>query len=1001
MSKIALSALKPAQVLPAMTLGLFTARVGYELDPLRLAFLGDWPGTLVFTLVIAAIACYALRVTRYSFSLTPFLLLSLYIFWPDTNLRLALILFLGSIGLAVAHDARPAHARLFALGFAASVFVMYLATLGDHVGRADTFEFQVVAPQLGIAHPTGYPLFILLGKLFSLLPLGSMALRVNLLSALSATLAVLLIYRLILSLTADRLVAALAALMLAASSVFWSQSVVAEVYALNALFVAIISILLVRLTNDQLPNDHLTIYSLAFVFGLALTHHLTAVILTPAIGLTLLLAKPRLSIKSWLIAIGLFLLGLTPWLYIPLRWPALHNGVPMALSDWAGWIFGLRFGGALNLALWSDATRWNIISRITLEQFGPIGALVAALGLIVLLKRSWRMALITLVIFAGYIFYGLVYNVPDVDVFIIPAFMMMAVWAGVAMGFAAEWIESKRQEARSGGQEAAGQGQGARNTVHASRLTSHVLGITRYSSSRSIPVELITRYSLLIVSSLLPLTLIANNFAAVNQRGVDADWEAWGRYALSLPIPDRAALLVDSEKIAPLYYLQVTEHLRPDLDILVLGDEALYRQELDRRVAAGQAVYLARFLPNLPYRLRSLGPLVEVSTQPMTATSSINRSIGATFGADIDLLGVKEEPGDPYRITLYWQAISPERRNYHVRLRLVDAHRTVWWEDRGAHPVSGYYPTGAWAQGEIVPDFHEIKVEPYVPAGEYDLEVGLFTPFRDDGLRLDNGSTWWDVATVQVAPHAAGALAREVRIIAGNAAVTSVEAVGEVPPSSEVALRVEAVGSDVPLNVVVSIGQLTASQSLHVGQSRLTLRAPDANGAYPLQLKFDSPARCHWLASLTNECEIGSIDVAGEAIGTALNFDNQVLLTSARIDRDTLRPNETIHVDLTWRGLKAWDADYTVFVHLIGPDGKVHGQADQWPVQGTLPTSSWSAGQTVSDPYAIVLPPDAPSGQYQIEVGWYLLATLRRLPVLDAAGRPSDDKVIVGEFVVP
>jgi hypothetical protein len=470
---------------------------------------------------------------------------------------------------------------------------------------------------------------------------------------------------------------------------------------------------------------------------------------------------------------------------------------------------------------------------------------------------------------------------------------------------------------------------------------------------------------------------------------------------LSLPIPDRAALLVDSEKIAPLYYLQVTEHLRPDLDILVLGDETLYRQELDRRIASGQPVYLARFLPNLPYRLQSLGPLVEVSPQPMTTTPSLARSVGAMFGADINLLGVKDEPGDPYRLTLYWQAISPQRKNYHVRLRLVDAQRTVWWEDRGAHPVSGYYPTGAWAQGEIVPDFHEINVEPYVPAGEYTLEVGLFTPFREDGLPVDGGSMWRDVATVRVAPHAAEALAHDERVIAGSIAITSIDALGEVPPASEVVLRVDAIGGDVPLNVGVSIGELTTSQSLQVGQSRWILRAPDANGAYPLRLRFDSPTRCRWLAPLTTECEIGSMKVTGEATGAAIDFDSQVLLTNARIDRDTLRPNETIRVDLTWRGLKKWDGDYTVFVHLIGPDGKVHGQADQWPVQGTLPTSSWNTGQIVSDPYAITLPPDAPSGKYQIEVGWYLLATLRRLPVLDAAGRPSDDKVIVGELVVP
>ena len=81
----------------------------------------------------------------------------------------------------------PHSPRWFDLVLVAGVFALYLLTLGTHVGRADTFEFQVVMPQLGIAHPTGYPLFILIGKVFSLLPLGSMAFRVNLLSAIFAT----------------------------------------------------------------------------------------------------------------------------------------------------------------------------------------------------------------------------------------------------------------------------------------------------------------------------------------------------------------------------------------------------------------------------------------------------------------------------------------------------------------------------------------------------------------------------------------------------------------------------------------------------------------------------------------------------------------------------------------------------------------------------------------------------------------------------------------------
>lgn len=1015
--------------LPAIALGFFLARFLYELDPLRLTFLGDWPGVL---LLIGAL----LLITRYSprFSLLPALFLSIYVLGNEVDLRRAAMLFVGTSLLAITLHGRLSRTRWFDLALAASVFAIYLATLGDHVGRADTFEFQVVAPQLGIAHPTGYPLFIMLGKLFSLLPLGPMALRVNLASAVFAVGAVMLIYAASLTLTRDRLISALAALTLAASGVFWSQAVVAEVYALNALFVAAIVWLLIRRVcgapcqpehrqsssppstslrsaQDAPRND--TVWPLALIFGLALSHHLTSVILIPPIAIALLLSRPRLRRKQWLITAGCLLIGLTPWLYIPLRWPALHSGAALPINDWLGWIFGQRFGGALTLSLWNDGTRWDIITRIVAEQFGAAGTLLAALGLLILIKRAWRVAVITLAAFAGYVFYGLVYNVPDVAVFIIPAFMVMALWLGMGMGWLVGWLVGALVGV-SGVAAAVWNrraGQSANRRIDDSLITRHSLFPSPRSSLDALHASLFTlhaslsaRYSFLVtyypvlitLVALLPVSLLADNWPLVDQRGRNADLEAWGRYTLSLPIPDRAAILADSEKIAPLYYLQVTEHVRPDLDILVLGDEAAYRQELDQRLNAGQSVYLARFLPNLPYRMRSLGPLVEVVREPQIDPVTF----GVSFGDELRLLGVRPEQGDPYRVTLRWQAVSPQRGNYHVRLRLIDSSGHVWWEDRGAHPVSGYYPTGAWMPGEIVADFHEIDLEPFTPAGTYDLEVGLSLPFRDEALPV-NGQDWFTAARVSVPARAAPPLAREVRIVGGDFVITSIDAPGEVAPAGEVTLRANISGVETATRLIVADAQSTWTAVLRAPQTRLVFHAPAVTGVYPLVLGFDMPVRCGWLAPLTRECAVGSITAAGEVIGDAINFDDQVLLIDAQIDRTTVNPGETLKVDLTWRGLKIWPDNYTAFVHLIGPDGLVHGQVDQWPVQGTLPTSSWGAGQTVIDPYAVPLSLDAPRGRYQVEIGWYLLSTLRRLTVLDAAGRPADDKVIIGEFDVP
>ena len=958
--------------LPLSVLAVFLTRCLYEFNPLQFAPLGDWL-ILLPVLVVANLTGWLIRrvATRGGVAWVPpdlsaLWLLAVYIVWPSVDLRWALILLIGAALFSAQTFLLPRRPRWFDLGLALLICALYLLTLGDHVGRADTFEFQVVAPQLGIAHPTGYPLYILLGKIFSLLPIGSLAWRVNLLSAILATGAVWLIYRTIVLLRPDRLAAALAALLLAASPIFWSQAVIAEVYALNAVFVAAILFLLIRLlsapSNRQPPTANF--YLLALLLGLALSHHLTSVIVIPAVVLTAIFVRPRLRLKQWLIAAGLLVLGLMPWLFIYLRWPTLHNGQWMTVSEWLGWIWGLRFGGALNLALWLDPTRWSILGRLLVEQYGPIGLGLAAVGFILLIKQQWRIALLTAALFGGYVFYGLVYNVPDVAVFVLPAFLVTAIWIGVTLAALAQWLN---------------------------RLPLH-------DAARAA-----ARTALYLLAALLLLWQFGSHVDQANQRGLNADQEAWGRYVLALPIPQKAALLVDSEKIAPLYYLQVSERQRPDLDIVVLGDEALYRQELDRRLAEGQPVYLARFLPNLPYRLRSLGPLVEVSAAPQTTLPAMQQSLDVSLGDTIKLLGVTSEAGSPYRLTLYWQTLSDQRPNYHVRLRLIDACGEVWWEDPGAHPVNGYYPTGAWAAQEVVADFHEVPMPPALPPGLYTLEAGLFTPFREDGL-LANGSPWMKVGDVQISAPRAADLPIDVRLVYENTAVMSVSALGTVPPTSQTGLHVNVMGVGANASLILVRDQniyTEITNTLRVGDNRWAFTAPEFIGDYEVRLLTGQSARCRWLADMTPACLLGTLTVAGEASGEALNFDNQVVLLDAQIDRDTVQPGEALKIDLTWNGLQTWPADYTVFVHLIGPDGKVHGQVDQWPVQGTLPTTQWTAGQVVNDPYTVTLPPDAPRGKYQVEVGWYLLATLRRLNVLDAAGRPSADQVIVGEFTVP
>ncbi len=139
-----------------------------------------------------------------------------------------------------------------------------------------------------------------------------------------------------------------------------------------------------------------------------------------------------------------------------------------------------------------DPTRWGIVTRLVIGQFGWAGVALSVLGLLVLIKRAWRVAVVTGVTFTGYLFYGLVYNVPDVAVFLIPAFMLMALWIGVAFAFVVEQVSARSESLR----------------------------ITQYA----------LRNALYLLFALLPLWQIAGNFDHANQRGLNADQEAWGRY---------------------------------------------------------------------------------------------------------------------------------------------------------------------------------------------------------------------------------------------------------------------------------------------------------------------------------------------------------------------------------------------------------------------------------------------------------------------------------------
>jgi hypothetical protein len=143
-------------------------------------------------------------------------------------------------------------------------------------------------------------------------------------------------------------------------------------------------------------------------------------------------------------------------------------------------------------------------------------------------------------------------------------------------------------------------------------------------------------------------------------------------------------------------------------------------------------------------------------------------------------------------------------------------------------------------------------------------------------------------------------------------------------------------------------------------------------------------------------CALPPIRLAGQAATEgAYNFDGRLLLTHVGLETASAAPGGMVNVRLRWQALKSMVEDYTVFVHLLGPDGLVHGQVDAWPVSGTRATSTWAPGESIDDLYTVRVDPDAPVGEYKVEIGLYLLSSGERLPVLNADGEPVADRVLL------
>ncbi|HEY3114839.1 MAG TPA: DUF2723 domain-containing protein [Gemmatimonadaceae bacterium] len=228
------------------------------------------------------------------------------------------------------------------------VFILYLVTLAPSVAMWDTGEYMAAVKVLGIPHPPGNPFFMLLGHAFASLPIPvSYAAKINIMAALasacSAGLWFLITERIVARWITEKwqrlVVASLATLIGATAFTVWNQSVVNEkVYTLSLLFFTIVSWIIIEwIEEPDAPRADRLVVLVCFLLGLGYANHPAGFLPLPAAGVALIATRWRtlLRWKLVLACLGALILGLTPFIYEPVRaayFPAINEGAPTACA---------------------------------------------------------------------------------------------------------------------------------------------------------------------------------------------------------------------------------------------------------------------------------------------------------------------------------------------------------------------------------------------------------------------------------------------------------------------------------------------------------------------------------------------------------------------------------------------------------------------------------------------------------------------------------------------
>jgi tetratricopeptide (TPR) repeat protein len=317
------------------------------------------------------------------------------------------------------------------------LFTAYVRTAAPDILSGDSGELVTAAVGLGVPHPTGYPVDMLLAHAAQRLsPLGSIAYRVALLNALVVAAAAVALLLLLRSLRVPRPWALLVSLALGFGALAWSQAVAQEVYGLNLLL--LLTAWLLLLGPQPTPSTR-RICFIGLLLGVACAHHGTALLTLPATAYLVWHAwrSDRRDARRWIHAPFWFLLGYSAVIYLPLRAagaPYVNWGRINDLNSFLAHLSGRQFHGIMGRFSWPRlAARLRLAGSLAQTQLG--WALLPTVLLCVaraVRRHDHRTRFLLLVLLVNLAF-TLTYSIPDIEPFFLPDAAAVAVLWGMGL----------------------------------------------------------------------------------------------------------------------------------------------------------------------------------------------------------------------------------------------------------------------------------------------------------------------------------------------------------------------------------------------------------------------------------------------------------------------------------------------------------------------------------------------------------------------------------------